>query len=347
MKPPAIRVFLICFLLFTSSIHGEDSNKSKFRDREATDDALGYPDIDEDALLNTQCPRNLELRWQTEVSSSVYATPLIADINSDGKLDVVVPSFVHYLEALEGSDGEKIPGWPAFHQSTVHASPLLYDIDKDGVREIALATYNGEVLFFRVSGYMMTDKLEVPRRRVKKNWYVGLDQDPVDRSHPDVHDDQLVLEATEKKSESQSLKDANGSSSGFELGSPELKSFSGLEYEDKAGDTHQHTPETNSSISTSTKNSHPANASIETEKKMSENQTETIIKLSSQVYNSSVGAGSNGTDNAQNGINNTQNGTVMVEKETNSAENGTNTGRRLLEDDNSTGSHEDASKMQL
>ena len=36
---------------------------------------------DEDALLNTQCPRNLELRWQTEVSSSIYATPLIADIN--------------------------------------------------------------------------------------------------------------------------------------------------------------------------------------------------------------------------------------------------------------------------
>lgn len=36
---------------------------------------------DEDALANTQCPKNLELRWQTEVSSSIYATPLIADIN--------------------------------------------------------------------------------------------------------------------------------------------------------------------------------------------------------------------------------------------------------------------------
>lgn len=100
-------------------------------------------------------------------------------IFSDGKLEIVVPSFVHYLEVLEGSDGDKLPGierfhlffsvcslevwlndsykhlhndllgWPAFHQSTVHASPLLYDIDKDGVREIALATYNGEVLFFR------------------------------------------------------------------------------------------------------------------------------------------------------------------------------------------------------
>lgn len=44
---------------------------------------------------------------------------------------------------------DNILGWPAFHQSTVHASPLLFDIDKDGVREIALATYNGEVLFFR------------------------------------------------------------------------------------------------------------------------------------------------------------------------------------------------------
>lgn len=40
-------------------------------------------------------------------------------------------------------------GWPAFHQSNAHSSPLLYDIDKDGVREIALATYNGVVNFFR------------------------------------------------------------------------------------------------------------------------------------------------------------------------------------------------------
>jgi hypothetical protein len=30
---------------------------------------------------------------------------------SDGKLEVVVPSFVHYLEVLEGSDGDKLPGW--------------------------------------------------------------------------------------------------------------------------------------------------------------------------------------------------------------------------------------------
>ncbi|KAL5983260.1 Protein DEFTIVE IN EXINE FORMATION 1 [Asimina triloba] len=85
--------------------------------------------------------------------------------------------------------------WPAFHKSTVHSSPLLFDIDKDGVREIALPTYNGEVLFFRASGYLMSDKLEVPRLRVHKDWYVGLHSDPVDRSHPDVKDETLVQEA--------------------------------------------------------------------------------------------------------------------------------------------------------
>lgn len=43
----------------------------------------------------------------------------------------------------------------------------------------------------------MTDKIEIPRRRVPKNWYVGLDSDHhVDRLHPDVHDDLLVQEAT-------------------------------------------------------------------------------------------------------------------------------------------------------
>ncbi|XP_047961112.1 protein DEFECTIVE IN EXINE FORMATION 1 [Salvia hispanica] len=193
------RSFLVFAVLCLSFDHGtsqsEEAKTNKFREREATDDALGYPNFDEDELLNTQCPQHLELRWQAEVSSSIYATPLVADINSDGKLEVVVPSFVHYLEVLEGSDGDKLPGWPAFHQSTVHSSPLLYDIDKDGVREIALATYNGEVLFFRVSGYMMSDKLEIPRLKVKKDWHIGLLPDPVDRSHPDVDDDQLVQEA--------------------------------------------------------------------------------------------------------------------------------------------------------
>ncbi|XVF08240.1 hypothetical protein REPUB_Repub06bG0209500 [Reevesia pubescens] len=258
MKSFEIRVLCILFLLISCFCfsHGEESI-NKFRERRATDDELGYPEMDEDALLNTQCPRNLELRWQTEVSSSIYATPLIADINSDGKLDIVVPSFVHYLEVLEGSDGDKMPGWPAFHQSTVHSSPLLYDIDKDGVREIALATYNGEVHFFRVSGYMMTDKLEVPHRKVRKDWYVGLHPDPVDRSHPDVHDDLLIQEAAQANA----INQINGS-----------------------------IPKSNLTGSTSTE-SHSSNVNLSNEenvKIINGSQIEDNIKLPTGVDNSSV-----------------------------------------------------------
>jgi hypothetical protein len=52
-------------------------------------------------------------------------------------------------QVLEGGDGAKAVGWPAFHQSTQHTSPLLYDIDVDGVADILVSTYNGEIMFFK------------------------------------------------------------------------------------------------------------------------------------------------------------------------------------------------------
>ncbi|KAJ7534477.1 hypothetical protein O6H91_13G096300 [Diphasiastrum complanatum] len=182
------------------SIDPEAQKTNKFRQREATDDSLHHPLPDEGAMTNTQCPRHVELRWQTEVSSSIYGTPIISDINNDGKLEIVVPSFVHYLEVLEGADGEKLSGWPAYHQSIIHSSPILYDIDEDGSREILLANYNGEILLFRASGYILTEKMIVPRLRVRKDWYAGLNLDHVDRSHPDIHDEDLVIKSATNSS---------------------------------------------------------------------------------------------------------------------------------------------------
>jgi hypothetical protein len=103
----------------------------------------------DDVVGDNICPIDVELKWMTEVSSSVYATPLITDLYADGRKDIIVPGFVHYTEVLEGPDGAKALGWPAFHKSTVHASPLLYDIDSDGIRDILVATYDGEIVFFK------------------------------------------------------------------------------------------------------------------------------------------------------------------------------------------------------
>lgn len=53
------------------------------------------------------------------------------------------------VQVFEGRDGAKSPGFEAFHASTAHTSPLLYDIDLDGVPDIVLATYDGDILFFK------------------------------------------------------------------------------------------------------------------------------------------------------------------------------------------------------
>ncbi|XP_016462552.2 protein DEFECTIVE IN EXINE FORMATION 1-like [Nicotiana tabacum] len=315
------RVFVLCFLLLSSNfrfLQSEDTKKNKFREREATDDSLAYPNLDEDELLNTQCPQHLELRWQTEVSSSVYASPLIADINSDGKLEVVVPSFVHYLEVLEGSDGDKVPGWPAFHQSTVHSTPFLYDIDKDGVREIGLATYNGEVLFFRVSGYLMSDKLEIPRLRVKKDWHVGLNPDPVDRSHPDVRDNQLIQEA---------VKDSIARHNASTHGGNNSKSTA------SEVNTEMHSIQTEVNHDTS-------NASISLPSEVSPN-TSNSSNLEDQKGKNDSLAG------AEVKMNNKSNITLSSDNEKlNNLENGTSKGRRLLEDDVSRRSEESGSRSE-
>lgn len=47
---------------------------------------------------NSICPLDIELKWMTEVSSSVYATPLITDLYADGRKDIIVP-------------GEWLVGW--------------------------------------------------------------------------------------------------------------------------------------------------------------------------------------------------------------------------------------------
>ena len=44
------------------------------------------------------CEQNVALKWMTEAGSSIYATPLITDLYSDGHKDIIVPTFVHQLE---------------------------------------------------------------------------------------------------------------------------------------------------------------------------------------------------------------------------------------------------------
>ncbi|KAI8464347.1 MAG: hypothetical protein J3K34DRAFT_492220, partial [Monoraphidium minutum] len=162
------------------------STGSKFLARTAENDKADEKQQFDDVPEGDECPMDIELRWMTQVTSSVYATPLITDLYSDGRKDIIVPGFVHYTEVLQGVDGAQALGWPAFHASTVHASPLLHDWDLDGTPDVLVATYDAEVVAFKDTGERLSQSLRVPRLRVRRNWFVGVNPDPVDHSHPDV-----------------------------------------------------------------------------------------------------------------------------------------------------------------
>ena len=115
-----------------------DADANKYLDREAKPDAH---DDELAAIPRDVCPANLRLRWQTEVSSSVYATPVVTDLFDDGHKEIVVPSFVHYLEVLEGEDGARAGGAmavvPREHRARVAArASLVLSRDDDPAADV-------------------------------------------------------------------------------------------------------------------------------------------------------------------------------------------------------------------
>lgn len=78
----------------------------------------------DDEELEDVCPQDIALKWHAEAASAIYATPLITDLFSDGRKDVVVPSFLHQLEvclcvyACKGSEHAQ------FHAALSHSHQL-------------------------------------------------------------------------------------------------------------------------------------------------------------------------------------------------------------------------------
>lgn len=135
------------------------------------------------------CPDSsidLSIRWHTELSSSVHATPLITDLYNDGHKDILVPGLKQSVDLVSGRSGALDTGFEAQHKSSLYSSPLLYDVDYDGVLDIMLPGYNGKIQFAKDTGADAIYGLIIPRLRVKRDWFEGLNLDPNDHSNPDV-----------------------------------------------------------------------------------------------------------------------------------------------------------------
>ncbi len=80
-----------------------------------------------------------------------YGSPALADLDGDGKLDIIYGSYDGNLYAWHG-DGTNVPGWPQPLFAGTLSSPAVGDIDNDGILEIAITANNGKLYVFKANG---------------------------------------------------------------------------------------------------------------------------------------------------------------------------------------------------
>lgn len=166
--------------------HNEQFEANKFRTRDIIDvESMVWGTDASDFIANSKCPHRIYQQWATEVEASVYSTPIIVDVASDGVKDVVVPTFIKHIEVLDGPHGHRAAGFPfTFPNSAFYASPMVYDINFDGAPDIGVTTFNGEIIWLTENGMPIFGKsMKIPHLKVKKFWYHGLKPDPQDMAH--------------------------------------------------------------------------------------------------------------------------------------------------------------------
>ena len=62
-------------------------------------------------------PRFQGAAWTTRIGPTHLSSPVIADVNGDGHLDVVTADLSGMLHVLDGRTGRDLPGWPQPIQS--------------------------------------------------------------------------------------------------------------------------------------------------------------------------------------------------------------------------------------
>ncbi len=82
-------------------------------------------------------------------SGSIKAPPVIADINADNALEILVGSPGGLIYGLTAS-GQPLAGFPLSVPGPIHASPLIDDLDNDGTLELVVFTANGALQLFHL-----------------------------------------------------------------------------------------------------------------------------------------------------------------------------------------------------
>jgi hypothetical protein len=103
--------------------------------------------------------------WAKAIGPTHLSSPVIADVNGDGHLDVLTADLSGVLHVLDGRTGRDLPGWPQPVQVVpgqtvaVESSPTVADLDHSGHNEIIVGAgsidvpgQQGGVVAFNANG---------------------------------------------------------------------------------------------------------------------------------------------------------------------------------------------------
>ncbi len=80
-----------------------------------------------------------------------FMNPAVADVDGDGKPEVLSGSGGYYLRAWN-ANGEQPAGWPKFTGGWIISSPAVGDLDGDGTLEVAVANRDGWLYVWNTGG---------------------------------------------------------------------------------------------------------------------------------------------------------------------------------------------------
>jgi WD40 repeat protein len=79
------------------------------------------------------------------------SSPALGDLDGDGRLEVVIGAFDHYVY-VRHSDGTAAAGWPQATGDRIQSSPALGDLDGDGSPEVVIGSFDGKVYAWHANG---------------------------------------------------------------------------------------------------------------------------------------------------------------------------------------------------
>lgn len=89
--------------------------------------------------------------------AKAYASPTLADLNTDGRRDIIIGTYAGVLHVVDGASGEPMRGWPR-KLGQMEAQVVAVDVDADGAIELIACDVRGTMAVFKSTGVEAWEK---------------------------------------------------------------------------------------------------------------------------------------------------------------------------------------------